>query len=132
MLVLLTAGLATAGSTIGVAPARGDVTTVGSIAYSSDRGGTRQLYAVNPIDGTTRAVTTDSRQNLDPAWSPDGSSIAYAVKTSRFSVVSHIYLLDPSGQRHQLTTKQAVDRSPAWSPDGTRIAFSRSSGTGGD
>ena len=102
------------------------------IAFSQEHNGTREIYTVDPSVGSVQAVTNDPMQDFDPAWSPDGSELLYAARSSQFSVETHLYLLDPAGIRHQLTTAPLVDRSPAWSPDGIRIAFSRGSGTGGD
>jgi TolB protein len=104
----------------------------GQIAFSGDHNGIRQIFTVDPALGSVQAVTNDPMQDLDPAWAPDGSEIVFAARSGRFQVETHLYLLDPSGVRHQLTMARSVDRTPAWSPDGVRIAFSRGSGTGGD
>jgi TolB protein len=102
------------------------------IAFSQEHNGTREIYTVDPSLGSVQAVTNDPMQDFDPAWSPDGSELLFAGKRSRFSIETHLYLLDPAGIRHQLTTAPKADRTPAWSPDGIRIAFSRGLGTSGD
>ncbi|MCL5423438.1 MAG: hypothetical protein M1461_13380 [Nitrospirae bacterium] len=68
-----------------------------------------------------------------PAWSPDGSTIAY----SRFNEPQEpncanlyvIYLMDSSGNPIGSVTCQTegpyVDTAPSWSPDGQEIAFTR-------
>ncbi|MDE2663035.1 MAG: hypothetical protein OXI39_08535 [Gemmatimonadota bacterium] len=61
-----------------------------------------------------------------PAWSPDGTWIAFSSdRDDRFDGNREIYVMgaDGSGQT-RLTNNSADDRTPAWSPDGTRIAFS--------
>jgi len=60
---------------------------------------------------------------LQPAWSPDGSSIAFVSKRSGYS---HVYLMraDGTGTR-RLTSGREEDSRPAWSPDGHRIVFAR-------
>src|SRR5262249_44062862 len=60
---------------------------------------------------------------IDPAWSPDATMIAF---TSRRAGVSHVYVMraDGTGTR-QLTSSTKSDDHPSWSPDGTRIAFAR-------
>ena len=59
--------------------------------------------------------------DTSPAWSPDGSRIAFA---SDRDGDWEIYVMhaDGSGQR-RLTRSPGVDRSPAWSPAGGTIAF---------
>ena len=62
-----------------------------------------------------------------PALSPDGSRVAYAVKTvnkkeNRYE--SHLWLVPLRGGRARRLTRGTVsDGSPTWSPDGKEIAF---------
>jgi hypothetical protein len=77
------------------------------------------------VDGTgLTSVIDDDGQGwtyMSPAWSPDGSKIAFG--SSRDGGWD-IYVInaDGSGLR-RLTNHVARDDSPAWSPDGTKIAF---------
>ena len=81
---------------------------------------------VIPLDGSKpeRRVTRGSSPEVDPAWSPDGSRIAFA-RQLRGSF--DLFSIRPDGSDEQrLTDTPGVDElSPAWSPDGSRIAFSR-------
>jgi Tol biopolymer transport system component len=75
-------------------------------------------------DGSNRINLTNS-QGFDgaPAWSPDGSKIAFA---SDRGGNSEIYVMRADGSSPmQLTNDPAEDSEPTWSPDGTRIAFTR-------
>lgn len=71
----------------------------------------------------------------NPAWSPDGSKIAFAVWTrdrSQSFVVDrqHIYTVNADGTNAtQLTSGNVEDDHPTWSPDGLRLAFGRHSWT---
>jgi Tol biopolymer transport system component len=62
----------------------------------------------------------------DPAWSPDGSRLAFA-STDATTGRSHIYLYTPASGAApvRLTHDDAAEMTPAWSPDGQRIAFIR-------
>jgi len=58
-----------------------------------------------------------------PAWSPDGSKIAFTRST--FWGDSEIYVMnaDGSGQTNLTNNPGALDSDPTWSPDGSKIAF---------
>ena len=62
-----------------------------------------------------------SNQNYLPAWSPDGSKIAF---TSNRDGNPEIYIMnrDGSGLR-RMTNNPAIDVTPTWSPNGNQIAW---------
>jgi TolB protein len=71
-----------------------------------------------------RRVSFDSSYCDSPAWSPDGSKLAYAARyDGRFDVV----VLDmASGKVERLTRGQGNNENPRWSPDGRHLVFSSS------
>jgi Tol biopolymer transport system component len=57
---------------------------------------------------------TTTKNNSDPAWSPDGSQLVFA---SRRDGNFEIYIMDSSGQgQKRLTQNELGDLSPSWSP----------------
>ena len=57
-------------------------------------------------------------EDFDPAWSPDGHTIAFARRLNGGTPT--LYLVHPDGSALLRLTK---GRSPSWSPDGKRLAF---------
>ncbi len=73
-----------------------------------------------------RRITTPLTRNLvedsQPAWSPDGSQIAFV--SNRQGRQYTIYLMDAYGRdTHRLTESTQNNFSPVWSPDSHAIAY---------
>jgi len=77
---------------------------------------------VMDADGSNQTrLTRDPADDSGPAWSPDGSRIAFMSYRDRND---EIYVMDADGSNQtRLTRDLANDIGPAWSPDGSRIAF---------
>jgi Tol biopolymer transport system component len=74
-------------------------------------------------DGSNQTrLTNYSSMDIYPAWSPDGTKIAFA---SDREGNWEIYVMDatPGSSPTRLTDHSSTDTAPAWSPDGTKIAF---------
>ena len=73
-------------------------------------------------DGTNPAnVTNNAATDVGPAWSPDGTKIAFhSDRAGDFAIF--VMNADGSGVR-QLTDPSVPDELPAWSPEGNRLAF---------
>ena len=88
------------------------------------RGGDLDIYVMDADGANPRRLTKNLRQDTDPAWSPDGKSIAYASTIDRNK---EIYVMDADrGEPRRLTNSGDVhihSWHPSWSPDGKRIAF---------
>jgi TolB protein len=81
---------------------------------------TRDLYVVDVDGGKPVRLTNDAVPDSDPAWSPDGRSIAH---TRGSSLPLAIQVIDVEiGSRRKLTGDGG---DPTWSPDGAQIAFAR-------
>jgi Tol biopolymer transport system component len=77
---------------------------------------------VMPVGGAPVNVTHDAAYDCDPAWSPDGSQLAYC--SDKAGGLLQLWLRDMNtGRERQLTHLSTQPISPTFSPDGKRIAF---------
>ena len=90
------------------------------VAFASARSGLPQIY-VTTLHGDITQLTDMKEGACQPAWSPDGSQIAFrSIQKGQ----SDIYTVKIDGSSLvNLTNNVAEDWSPAWSPDGKLIAF---------
>jgi Tol biopolymer transport system component/imidazolonepropionase-like amidohydrolase len=137
-------GLVAAGSVVASASQTPRTATTPALIDVTVREGTSMAVAVSP-DGRTLAldlqgsiwtlpagggaatrITDPFNDARQPAWSPDGTSIAFfAYRDGGYD----IWAVSPDGSnQHKLTWGPFDDREPAWSHDGTRLAFSSDRG----
>ena len=85
---------------------------------------TCDIWVMHP-DGSdpTNLTNTPELNEMSPAWSPDGTRIAY-VEGTNFSYRIMVMNADGSGQTPIVPTP-AYQFGPTWSADGTQIAFTR-------
>jgi Tol biopolymer transport system component len=106
-----------------------DVYVVGEIVVASSRGGKFQLYAAERANLAQLAkISTDTTSATDPAFSADGSRIAY-VSTSPGNPEIYVMNADGTGPT-RLTTDPQADGRPVFTPDAQTILF-HSARTGG-
>ncbi len=92
------------------------------LAFSSARAGNRELYVADVGTGVVERLTwSQRREDVEPAWSPDGAQLVWAAGTA----TNHDLLAMRLDRRRArlLTSGPADDREPAWSPDGRTVAF---------
>lgn len=90
--------------------------------------GNSDLYLASRLrDGTWQddveltRLTQHEEDDLAPAWSPDGDTIAFVTFRDGNA---EIYIMESDGSRQlRLTTNEADDLDPAWSPNGKQMAF---------
>jgi Tol biopolymer transport system component len=85
-----------------------------------ERGDNCGIYIMDDNGANLTRLTTDVSDNA-PAWSPDGSQVAFMSARDGNWEVYIVDLANPKPRR--LTTNPANDGLPAWSPDGQNIAF---------
>jgi dipeptidyl aminopeptidase/acylaminoacyl peptidase len=96
------------------------------VGWTVDR--RKQLFVV-PADGSDepRRLTEGEYENAQPAWSPDGTRLAFvSARTEHWDLdlVEDIYLVgSEGGEPERLTDATASCGSPVWSPDGRQIAY---------
>ena len=90
-----------------------------AVVIASD--GDEEIYLVKSNGAGLTRLTTNTASDVEPAWSPDGSKVAFATNRDGNFEIS---VINADGQNPvRLTSSSAADRAPAWSPDGTKIAF---------
>lgn len=82
---------------------------------------------IAPWGGQPANITNDRFFTTDPAWSPDGKTIAYATdRTGK----PELWFYDIATRQHrQLTKAPGAAVLPAWAPDASRLAFIDENGT---
>jgi hypothetical protein len=83
-----------------------------------------EIFVMN-ADGTNPInLTNDNAWDSDPAWSPDGTRIAFASNRSGRSYGVHVMHVDGSKVQEISQGDNGVGYVyPAWSPDGRKIAY---------
>ena len=99
-----------------------------ALAYSSWRPagqfGTFQDVIISYIYKGVRQTPANGspdKQNYLPAWSPDGTKVAFTLSQGGNQEI-YVMNKDGSGLR-RLTNNPDIDTSPTWSPTGTQIAW---------
>lgn len=101
------------------------------IAYVTVTGrtlGNREFRLVTTgYDGShPRLVYKSSDPIMSPAWSPDGSKLAY-VAFNVYKGLSNVRVVNlKTGSTRTISSSGGVNGAPAWSPDGSKLALAKS------
>lgn len=91
------------------------------IAFTSNRSGNLDLWAVSPRSGAIRRLTEDTAHDSDPAFTPDGHLLWSSNRSGRFEI--WMAAADGSGAR-QVTRDGVNAENPVATPDGRWIVYS--------
>lgn len=115
------------------APKEGsDVRVITQLGYKMDGEGFwdgryKHLFTASITGGEATQLTDGPWNDAQPAWSPDGSRIAFISRRTpdrEWTNVSDLYTIPADGGAvTQLTKSVGPVAAPAWSPDGKRLAF---------
>ena len=75
-----------------------------------------------------KLTAEDTAESVLPAWSPDGTQIAFQSKRGGGDWQIHVMKPDGSDKR-MVTDGKGLAKHPAWSPDGKSLAYVLSDGT---
>jgi dipeptidyl aminopeptidase/acylaminoacyl peptidase len=89
------------------------------------------LYVLDIDSAAVTQITSGDHEEYSPAWSPDGSKIAFVSNRTAepdANSNSDIWLVKPDVPHDEqelvrVTTNPSSDGSPIWHPDGERIAY---------
>ena len=84
------------------------------LAFTTRGDSFQENIVVIDSDGTNRRILVEG---TEPAWSPDGTTIAYTIWGERGR---EIFLIDVDGGPQK---RLVAGTNPVWSPDSTRIAY---------
>lgn len=130
----LSAALAVAALVVACGSADGGKDTVAStvsalegvlVAGVQDDGENSELYMAD-ADGVFRQLTSYSGPDHSPAWSPDGTEIAWISDRDDKGNMD-VYVMKAGGSSiRRVTDSEAIEGGPAWNASGDEITFWRS------
>jgi dipeptidyl aminopeptidase/acylaminoacyl peptidase len=101
--------------------------STGALAYSVSHpmpggGVTSHLCLVDPRTGRTQRLTHERFvADIHPAWSPNGTTLAFVRGFYLDSQGANVFAVDPDGSSLRRISREGSDYRPSWSPDGMRI-----------
>jgi TolB protein len=90
------------------------------VLFTSDRGGSPQIYRVPAGGGQPERLTFEGSYNVSPHVAPDGKSFAFVQRNGgRFQIA----VQDLATRQVQTLTDGGMDESPSFAPNGKMIVF---------
>ena len=98
---------------------------VGKLVFERQQASYSEIFTVNGNSTGLAQLTSDAAFDSHPAWSPDGTRIAWANGPDRNHYSIWTMNADGSGKTRLTVTPSTSSEYPTWSPDGSQIAFTR-------
>ena len=100
-------------------------TRIAYVTLNRDKKSYSARLQVSDTDGyNPQTLLTSDQPIMSPAWSPDGSELAYvSFESGQAEIYTHNIL---TGVRKSRSKFQGLNGSPAWSPDGKKLAMTLS------
>ena len=100
-------------------------TRIAYVTLNRDKTSYSARLQVSDTDGyNPQTLLTSDQPIMSPAWSPDGSELAYvSFESGQAEIYTHNIL---TGVRKSRSKFNGLNGSPAWSPDGKKLAITLS------
>lgn len=96
-------------------------TKIAYVTSTAQVNGTYRLVVADYDGYNAQTLVTSKLPLMSPAWSPDGSKLAYVSFEKNRSEIYIQHL--SSGSREKVSGSSGINGAPAWSPDGSRLAL---------
>jgi TolB protein len=100
-----------------------------SFIFTSDRGGSPQIYRYTFADGSTKRMTFKGAFNARATLNADGSKIALVHRPSGSNY--KVALMDLNSGIFNILTPTSLDESPSFSPNGQMVVYATREGNRG-
>jgi TolB protein len=99
------------------------------IAFQCDKTGKKEIYTANFDGSDARQVTRLHSLAMAPAWSPDGTKLAFSVYNRHSNNVKNIDLFElnfKTGALKLLSNRKGINSGANYSPNGELLAYTMS------